>query len=67
MRVFCVIDREDIVAAAKYMICGAEYVDLYSDALRREPFRSTSGSLGQISAAYHALVLAPEPKLADIG
>jgi predicted O-methyltransferase YrrM len=66
MRVFCVIDREDIVAAAKYMICGVEYVDLYSEALRRT-FPQHVWLLGADFRSYHALVLAPEPKLADIG
>ena len=66
MRVFCVIDREDIVAAAKYMICGVEHVDLYSEALRRT-FPQYVWLLGADFGNYHALVLAPEPKLADIG
>jgi predicted O-methyltransferase YrrM len=66
MRVFCVIDREDIVAAAKYMICGVEYADLYSEALRRT-FPQHVWLLGADFRSYHALVLAPEPKLADIG
>jgi hypothetical protein len=66
MRVFCVIDREDIVAAAKYMICRAEHVDLYSGALKRT-FPRYVWLLGADFRSYNALVLAPEPKLADIG
>jgi hypothetical protein len=66
MRVFCVIDREDIVAAAKYMICRAEQVTFYADALTRT-FPQHVWPLGADFGAYHALVLAPEPKLADIG
>ena len=66
MRVFCVIDREDIVAAAKYMICRAEHAAFYTDALTRT-FPQYVWPLGADFGAYHALVLAPEPKLADIG
>jgi predicted O-methyltransferase YrrM len=66
MRVFCVIDREDIVAAAKYMICRAEQVTFYADALTLT-FPQHVWPLGADFGAYHALVLAPEPKLADIG
>ncbi|HEY7458709.1 MAG TPA: class I SAM-dependent methyltransferase [Xanthobacteraceae bacterium] len=66
MRVFCVIDREDIVAAAKYMICREEHVAFYADALTRT-FAAHVWPLGADFGAYHALVLAPEPRLADIG
>jgi hypothetical protein len=66
MRVFCVIDREDIVAAAKYMICRAEHVEFYSSTLK-QTFSQYVWPLGADFGSYHALVLAPEPKLADIG
>lgn len=66
MRVACVIDREDIVAAAKFMICREENVDFYATALR-QTFPQHTWLLGADFGDYHALVLAPEPKLAEIG
>jgi predicted O-methyltransferase YrrM len=66
MRVFCVIDREDIVAAAKYMICHADHVSFYTAALTRT-FPTHVWPLGADFGTYSALVLAPEPRLADIG
>jgi hypothetical protein len=65
LRVFCVIDREDIVAAAKFMICRAEQAAFYSDALA-SAFPQFVWPLGADFGAYKALVLAPEPKLAKI-
>lgn len=65
LRVFCVIDREDIVAAAKFMICREEQVEFYADALARA-FPQFVWPLGADFGAYKALVLAPEPKLAKI-
>jgi hypothetical protein len=65
LRVFCVIDREDIVAAAKYMICRAEQADFYTHALM-EAFPQFVWPLGADFLAYKALVLALEPRLAEI-
>jgi len=65
MRVFCVIDREDIVAASKFMICRAEMADFYKEALGRA-FQPFVWPLGADFRSYSALVLAPEPKLAKI-
>ena len=65
MRVFCVIDREDIVAAAKFMICCEPMVHFYADVLTRA-FPAHVWPLGADFRAYQALVLAPEPKLAKI-
>lgn len=65
MRVFCVVDREDIVAAAKFMICRAEHSVLYTEALSRA-FPQHVWPLGAEFGAYKALVLAPVPKLARI-
>jgi hypothetical protein len=65
LRVFCVIDREDIVAAAKFMICREEHVSFYTDALMRE-FPQFVWPLGADFVAYKALVLAMEPRLAEI-
>jgi hypothetical protein len=65
LRVFCVIDREDIVAAAKFMICREEHVAFYTDALMRA-FPQFVWPLGADFVSYKALVLAPEPRLAEI-
>jgi hypothetical protein len=65
MRVVCVIDREDIVAAAKFMICRHDQAGFYTDALMRA-FPQHVWPLGADFGAYQALVLAIEPKLAKI-
>lgn len=65
MRVCCVVDREDIVAAAKFMICRQEHAAFYEDALMRA-FPEHVWPLGADFLTYKALVLAPEPKLAKI-
>jgi len=65
LRVFCVVDREDIVAAAKFMICRAEHAAFYEDALMRA-FPQHVWPLGADFLTYKALVLAIEPRLAKI-
>jgi hypothetical protein len=60
LRVFCVIDREDIVASGKYLICRHDHVERYAKrleaAFRKHKFhRADFGS-------YHALLLTPNPK-----
>lgn len=65
LRVFCVVDREDIVAAAKFMICREEHVAFYTDALM-QAFPHFVWPLGADFVAYKALVLAPVPRLAEI-
>ena len=65
LRVFCVIDREDIVAAAKFMMCREEQVAFYTDALT-QAFPQFVWPLGADFVTYKALVLAPEPRLAEI-
>jgi predicted O-methyltransferase YrrM len=65
MRVLCVIDREDIVAAAKYMICRTECAGFYAQALG-DMFPQHVWPLGADFLAYKALVIAPDPKLARI-
>lgn len=65
-RVFCIIDREDIVAAAKYMICRPAEFDFYVDALLRE-FPEQVWPMGADFLTHKAVVLTPAPRLADIG
>jgi hypothetical protein len=66
MQVFCVVDREDIVAATKFMLCRREHAAFYADGLKRA-FPEHVWALGADFVTYQALVLAPEPKLANIG
>ena len=84
MRVFCIVDREDIIAAAKFMICrdsefkfyksalanafpqyvwprGAEFVSFKRAGVRR---LWMGGDIQ--TAGYHALVLAPDPKVPNV-
>jgi len=66
MVVVCIIDREDISAAAKFMLCRAEAAAGYEQDLMTSfaPFHFTAAGkvMGRLT-----LVLTPEPKLADIG
>jgi len=58
MRVMCIIDRQDIVAATKFLICRADAVALYQEDLKRAfgGFRfAPGGEMGD----YIALVLTP--------
>jgi predicted O-methyltransferase YrrM len=65
LRVFCVVDREDIVAAAKFMICRAEHVSRYANALAAA-FPEQVWGMRADFIDYSALVLAPAPRLAEI-
>jgi predicted O-methyltransferase YrrM len=66
MRVLCIIDREDIVAAAKYLICRAAAVPLYNDDLMIT-FAAQHYTLGADFDGHLAVVLTPHPRLARIG
>jgi predicted O-methyltransferase YrrM len=65
MRVLCIIDREDIVAAAKFMICRADAVPLFRDDLLKT-FTAQHYPLDGQFDGYMALVLTPHPRLAKI-
>jgi hypothetical protein len=64
-RLMCVIDREDIVAAAKFLLCRTEAVPLYEAALmhRFAPFHFV---LGGDARGHHCVVLTPRPRLAEV-
>ncbi len=66
MQVLAVIDREDIVAAAKLMICRREAVALYGQDLV-DAFPQHHYKLGSSWGDYDAVVLTPHPRLAEIG
>ncbi len=65
MRLFCVIDREDIVAAAKFLICRAEAVALYEGDLMTA-FRDVQYLMGGDALDHHCVVLTPNPRVAMI-
>lgn len=60
--VFCVIDREDIVAQSKFLLCRREFVERYTAALTHDFRRNVWGLEAQF-AAHRALVLTPQPRL----
>jgi predicted O-methyltransferase YrrM len=62
MRLFCIIDREDVVAAAKFLICRTEAVALYEDDLMRR-FRAAHLTIGGDALGHLCVVLTPEPRL----
>lgn len=65
MRALCVIDREDIVAAAKLLLCRAEAVALYGQDLV-DAFPDRHWPLGSDWGGYDAVVLTPRPRLAVV-
>ena len=66
MHLLCVIDREDIVAAPKFLICRGDARPLYEQDLLSafSPFHFT---LNADMETYFALVLTPRPRLAEVG
>jgi hypothetical protein len=65
MRVLAVIDREDIVAAAKFMICHRDAVPLYEQDLM-DTFKAQHWTLGSEWERYFCVVLTPKPRLAVV-
>ncbi len=66
MRLLCVIDREDIVAAPKFVLCRNVSVPRYEQDLMTT-FARQRFAMGGDAGDYHCVVLTPEPKLADVG
>jgi len=64
-RVLCVIDREDIVAAAKFMICHKDVVPLFEQDLM-DGFKAQHFVLGSEWERYFCVVLTPHPRLAEV-
>ena len=64
-RVLAVIDREDIVAAAKFMLCRKDAAALYEQDLMLA-FKAQHWTLGSDWERYFALVLTPKPRLAAV-
>lgn len=65
MRLFCVIDREDIVAAAKFLVCRADAATLYEEDLMTS-FREVQYLMGGDALGHHCVVLTPNPRVAAI-
>jgi hypothetical protein len=64
-RVMAIIDREDIVAAPKFLLCRADAIDLYEKPLMaRYPKRHWA--LGGDALGHHCVVLTLEPRLAIV-
>jgi hypothetical protein len=66
MVVACIVDREDISAAAKFLICRADAVALYEQDLMTS-FARFHYTVGGDVMDRLTLVLTPEPKFADVG
>jgi hypothetical protein len=62
MRLLCVIDREDIVAAAKFLICRADAVALYEEDLMAS-FRPVQYLMGGDARGHLCVVLTPKPRI----
>jgi hypothetical protein len=65
LRLLCVIDREDIVAAPKFLICRADAFARYRDDLLTA-FKRFHFMLDADMETYFALVLTPRPRLAEV-
>lgn len=64
-RVMAILDREDIIGAAKFLLCRLDAVPLYEKALMaRYPKRHFV--LGGDALGHHCVVLTPEPRLAAV-
>jgi predicted O-methyltransferase YrrM len=66
MRLLCVVDREDIVAAPKFLICRRDALALYEQDLL-SAFSRFHFTLNADMETYFALVLTPRPRLAEVG
>ncbi len=66
LRVCCIIDREDIVGAAKFVICSEPRAEFYFRALQKA-FKPYHWAMTADFGAYQCMVLTPKPKLAKIG
>jgi hypothetical protein len=65
MRLLCVVDREDIVAAPKFLICSIDALATYEQDLL-SAFSRFHFVLNADMETYFALVLTPRPRLAEV-
>jgi len=61
----CIVDRESITAAAKFIICRAECVETYRRDLMLR-FKRFHYLLGAEIMGHSALVLTPDPTLPKV-
>jgi hypothetical protein len=66
MVVMCIIDREDIVAAAKFLLCRKAAVALYEQDLMTS-FSDFHFIVGADVLGHFTLVLTPQPRDVDVG
>ncbi len=66
MRLLCVVDREDIIAAPKFLICRGDALALYEQDLLSS-FARFHFTLNADMETYAALVLTPQPRLPEFG
>jgi hypothetical protein len=66
MRLLCVVDREDIVAAPKFLVCRGDALALYEQDLL-STFSRFHFTMNADMETYFALVLTPRPRLAEVG
>jgi hypothetical protein len=62
MRLLCVIDREDIVASAKFLLCRADAVALYEEDLMTR-FAHVHYVVGGDAMGHLCVVLTPKPRI----
>ena len=62
MRLLCVIDREDIVASAKFLLCRVEAVGLYEQDLMTR-FAAFHYIMGGDAMGHLCVVLTPKPRI----
>lgn len=65
MRLMAILDREDVVAAAKFLLCRKEAVPLYEADLMQS-FPQAHLVLGGDALGHHCVVLTPQPRLAAV-
>lgn len=66
MRALAILDREDIVAAAKFLLCRRDALALYEQDLMAS-FARFHYIVGADLAGDFTLVLTPQPRLAEVG
>jgi predicted O-methyltransferase YrrM len=64
-RVLAVIDRQDIVAAAKFLLCHKDVVPLFEQDLM-DTFKAQHWVLGSEWERYFCVVLTPQPRIAEV-
>jgi hypothetical protein len=65
MRLMCVIDREDIIRAPKFLLCRAEAIKLYETDLM-ESFKAQHLTIGGDAMGLVCVVLTPDPALSNV-